>query len=138
MLEQILQACNNWFLIPGGIHLGEYTVEDGGLALPFLQDGQYFRVVGSVFNDGLHQYPATDLTNESFEGAVWALAVPKAVISLSEEVTAWETKNGAQTVGQFQSESFPTYSYTRATGKNGGAITWEDVFGSRLNRWRKL
>ena len=74
MLEQVLQHLNNWFLVPDGIHSGEFTVQDGGITLPFLQTGQYFRVVGSVFNDGLHQYPAKDMTEETFDGALWALA----------------------------------------------------------------
>ena len=75
MLEQVLQHLNNWFLVPDGIDTGEFIVQDGGITLPFLQTGQYFRVVGSVFNDGLHQYPAEDMTDETFDGAVWALAI---------------------------------------------------------------
>lgn len=55
-------------------------MQDGGITLPFLQEGQYFRVVGSVFNDGLYQYPTKDMIDEIFDGAVWALAVPKAVL----------------------------------------------------------
>lgn len=77
MLEEVLRHLNNWFLVPDGIHSGEFIVQDGRLTLPFLQDGQYFRVVGSVFNDGLHQYPANDMTGETFTGAVWVLAVQK-------------------------------------------------------------
>lgn len=92
MLEQVLQHLNNWFLVPGGIHAGEFTVQDGGITLPFLQTGQYFRVVGSVFNDGLHQYPEKDMTGETFDGVVWALAVPKSVISLADEIAAWNEK----------------------------------------------
>lgn len=68
MLEQVLQHLNNWFLVPDGIHTGKFTVQDGGITLPFLQTGQYFRVVGSVFNDGLHQYPAQDMVEETFDG----------------------------------------------------------------------
>ena len=82
MLEQVLRRLNNWFLLE--IHEGTFTVENGGVTLPFLQKGQYFRIVGSVFNDGLHQYPAEDLTDESFTGVVWALAVPKAVVTLAD------------------------------------------------------
>ena len=88
MLEEVLRHLNNWFLVPDGIHSGEFIVQDGRLTLPFLQDGQYFRVVGSVFNDGLHQYPANDMTGETFTGAVWVLAVPKAVIALADEIAA--------------------------------------------------
>ena len=137
MLEQVLQHLNNWFLVPDGIHSGEFTAQDGGITLPFLQTGQYFRVVGSVFNDGLHQYPATDMTNETFIGAVWALAVPKAVITLADEIAAWDEKNGAP--GPYTSESiFGQYSYTKATNSSGVAVGWQDVFRSRLNAWRRI
>ena len=119
MLEEVLQHLNNWFLVPDGIHTGEFTVQDGGITLPFLQEGQYFRVVGSVFNDGLYQYPAKDMSDEIFDGAVWVLAVPKAVIA-------------------FTSESFAGYSYSKATNASGMAVGWQDVFRSRLNAWRRI
>lgn len=137
MLEQVLQHINNWFLVPDGIHSGEFTVQDGRLTLPFLQTGQYFRIVGSVFNDGLHQYSEGGMINETFNGAVWALAIPKAVITLSEEITAWNEKNGAP--GPYTSESiFGQYSYTKATNASGAAVGWQDVFKSRLNAWRRI
>ena len=135
MLETVLQNLNNWFLVPDGVHAGEFTVHGGQLTLPFLQTGQYFRVVGSVFNDGLHQYPVADLTDETFTGSVWALAVPKAVIELAEEIDAWQTKNGDP--GPFTSESFGGYSYSKATNASGMAVGWQDVFKSRLNDWRR-
>ena len=139
MLEQVLMHLNNWFLVPGGIHEDAYTIKDGSIALPFLQNGQYFRICGSVFNDGLHRYPAADLTDEAFEGTVWALAVPQAVASLADEIDAWETKNGAAAVGPYQSESFGGYSYTKATdAQTGGAVTWQSAFRPRLNQWRKI
>ena len=139
MLEQVLMHLKNWFLVPGGIHEGTYTIEDGGIALPFLANGQYFRICGSVFNDGLHQYPATDLKAETFEGTVWALAVPQAVIDLAAEIEAWEKKNGDASVSPYQSESFGGYSYSKATDSaSGGAVTWQSAFRSRLSAWRKL
>ena len=136
MLETVLQNLNNWFLVPDGVHAGEFTVQSGQITLPFLQTGQYFRVVGSVFNDGLHQYPVADLTDETFTGSVWALAVPKAVIELAEEIDAWQTKNGDP--GPFTSESFGGYSYSKATNASGMAVGWQDVFKSRLNDWRRI
>lgn len=136
MLETVLQNLNNWFLVPDGVHAGEFTVQGGQLTLPFLQTGQYFRVVGSVFNDGLHQYPVADLTDETFTGSVWALAVPKAVIELAEEIDAWQTKNGDP--GPFTSESFGGYSYSKSTNASGMAVGWQDVFKSRLNDWRRI
>ena len=138
MLEQVLMHLKNWFLVPGGIHEGTYTIEDGGIALPFLANGQYFRICGSVFNDGLHQYPASDLKAETFEGTVWALAVPQAAIDLATEIESWQTKNGDASVSPYQSESFGGYSYSKATDSaSGGAVTWQSAFRSRLNAWRK-
>ena len=139
MLEQVLMHLKNWFLVPGGIHEGTYTIEDGGIALPFLENGQYFRIFGSVFNDGLHLYPASDLKAETFEGTVWALAVPQAVVELASEIEAWQKKNGDASVSPYQSESFGGYSYSKATDSaSGGAVTWQSAFRSRLNAWRKL
>ena len=139
MLEQVLMHLKNWFLVPGGIHEGTYTIEDGGITLPFLVNGQYFRICGSVFNDGLHQYPASDLKAETFDGTVWALAVPQAVIELAAEIEAWQTKNGDASVSPYRSESFGGYSYSKATDSaSGGAVTWQSAFRSRLSAWRKL
>ena len=139
MLEQVLMHLKNWFLVPGGIHEGTYTIEDGGITLPFLANGQYFRICGSVFNDGLHQYPASDLKAETFEGTVWALAVPQAVIELAAEIEEWQKKNGDASVSPYQSESFGGYQYSKATDSaSGGAVTWQSAFRSRMNAWRKL
>ncbi len=139
MLEQVLRHLNNWFLVE--IHEGTFTVENGSIALPFLLTNQYFRICGSVFNDGLHQYPAIDLTDETFAGTVWALAVPKAVVTLSEDIAAWEEKNGEAVSSPYTSESFGGYSYTKASGGKADttAVTgWQDAFRNQLNAWRKL
>lgn len=138
MLEQVLRHLNNWFLVE--IREGTFTVENGSITLPFLLTNQYFRICGSVFNDGLHQYPAVDLTDETFTGTVWVLAVPKAVVSLAEDIAAWEEKNGEAVASPYQSESFGGYSYTkRSSGNDGSALNgWQGAFKSRLNDWRKL
>lgn len=139
MLEQVLRHLNNWFLVE--IHEGTFTVENGSITLPFLLTNQYFRIVGSVFNDGLHKYPATDLTDETFAGTVWALAVPKAVVALAEDIATWEEKNGEAVLSPYTSESFGGYSYTKASGGKAdtNAVTgWQDAFRGRLNDWRKL
>lgn len=138
MLEQVLRHLNNWFLVD--IHEDTFTVEKGSIALPFLQNGQYFRICGSVFNDGLHQYPVIDLTDETFTGTVWALAVPKAVVTLSTDIAAWQEKNGEAAASPYQSESFGGYSYTkRSAGNDSGTLNgWQGAFKGRLNDWRKL
>lgn len=135
MLAKLLAELNNWFIVPDGIHHDIFTVEGGALALPFLQDGQYFRVLGSVFNDGLYQYPFADLIDETFEGTVWALAVPKAVVELSDNIAAWQEQNGSN--GPYTSESFDGYSYTKATTSKGKPLTWHEAFASDMKEWRK-
>ena len=139
MLEQVLMNIRNWFPVKGGIHSGTFTIKDGGITLPFLADGQYFRICGSVFNDGLHQYPASDLKAETFDGTVWALAVPQAVIDLAAEIESWQAKNGDASVSPYQSESFGGYSYSKATdAETGGAVTWQSAFKQQLSAWRKI
>lgn len=117
---------------------GEFKIENGSIELPFLLEGQYFRIVGSVFNDGVHQYPAQDLTDEVFCGAIWALALPPALINFAAEVEKWQAENGEKTKSPYQSESFGGYSYTAKTGENGKTFTWKDEFASELRKWRKI
>lgn len=136
MLEEILRHLNNWFVVPGGVHAGTFTAEGGGIVLPFLQNGQYFRIVGSLFNDGLYLYGGElQLTDETFTGSVWALAIPKALLSTVDEITAWTAKNGDG--GAYTSESFGGYSYSKATNSRGVAAGWQDVFAARLAPWKK-
>lgn len=132
MLETVLMYLNNWFAV--GRYDDTYTIEDSGITLPFLANGQYFRIVGSLFNDGVYQYPA-ELTDETFDGSVWALAIPKSLLSTVEEITAWTAKNGDG--GAYTSESFGGYSYSKATNSKGVAVGWRDVFAAQLAPWKK-
>ena len=139
MLEQVLMNIRNWFTVEGGIHSGTFSIKDGGITLPFLADGQYFRIIGSVFNDGLHQYPATDLVDEEFSGVILALAIPPAVVDLADEIQKWQEKNGEVASSPFSSESFGGYSYSKATDSvSGGAVTWQSAFKQQLSAWRKI
>ena len=139
MLEQVLMNIRNWFTVEGGIHSGTFSIKDGGITLPFLADGQYFRICGSVFNDGLHKYPASDLVDEKFSGAIWALAIPPAVVDLADEIQKWQGKNGEVASSPFSSESFGGYSYSKATdAETGGAVTWQSAFKRQLSAWRKI
>lgn len=139
MLEEVLGELHNWFV--ADTEEGDFTVSGGvlsGVPDGFLQDGQYLRVVGSVFNDGLHQWPSEGMVDETFHGEVWALAVPKEVQDLAEEVAAWSSSEAGK-AGPYVSESFGGYSYTKATNPSTGtAVQWQDVFRIRMNRWRKV
>lgn len=137
MLSELCKELNNWFCTKK--YFDTYTIEDGILVIPELQSGQYYRICGSVFNDGVHKYGEADLKDETFNGAVWAMAIPEEVIALSEEIDEWKAKyETAENMSPYQSESFGGYSYTKASGASGGTATWQDVFGSKLNNYRRI
>ena len=140
MLEEVLDYLNNWFECEA--REGQFSVSDNSMDLPCLQDGQYFRVDGSVFNDGLHQYPVSDMVNEEFKGTVTALAIPPAVVQVSKEIEAWQKKYGEASRSPYQSESFGGYSYSKGgtTGGTGDTSSggWKAAFKSQLKRWKKL
>lgn len=135
MLESVLMYLNNWFVV--SIEKDTFTIEGGGIELPILVSGQYFRIVGSLFNDGVYQYGDTlELTDETFDGEVWALAVPKLVLSTVTQIEEWQEKNGGK--GEYTSESFGGYSYSKATNSRGVAVGWQDVFAAQLAPYRKM
>lgn len=142
MLTELCQELRNWF--EREKHTGTFTIQDGNIAADFLVPGQYFRIMGSIFSDGVHLYPSEDLPDETFEGQVWALAIPPHIVVLSEEIDAWRAKyEGADSaaLSPFQSESFGGYSYSKGSGSSGGAsggVSWRNAFASKLNAWRKL
>ena len=136
MLTEICAEIRNHFC--QSKHFGEFIISGGSIApLDFLKDGQYFRIIGSTFNDGVHQYPAADLTDESFSGAVWAMSLPPDLIALAAEIKAYNESDAGK-ASPFTAESFGGYSYTKATDASGAPIGWKKVFASRLNKWRKL
>lgn len=143
MLTELCAELKNYFLRDRDkdIHYGQYVISDGSIDLPFLIDGQYFRIVGSVLNDGVYKYPTSNLTDEEFSGAVWAMAVPPSVIALSEEIDAWNEKNAEILASPFSAESFGGYSYSKASTYSGGesrVMSWQVQFASRLSKWRRL
>ena len=169
MLTQVCQYLRNWFeriKLFGDfvISSGQITYADGS-ALPLL-DGQYFRIVGSVFNDGVHKLaedtqqpvvsqgesseeepepdPLTVLHDESFSGAVWTMAVPPDFIALVNDIGNWCAANTQALNSPYQSESFAGYSYTLKSGGSGGSdgtgsgFGWQSQFAARLAPWRKI
>lgn len=136
MLEQILDFIHNYFVRK--VYRGKFNISDGTIDLDFLQSGQYFKIIGSIFNDGIYQYPPHDLVDETFAGEIWAMAVPPAVIALSNDIEKWQTEYGEKVLSPYQSESFGGYTYTKASSNSGDQIDWRTVFRSRLNRWRKI
>lgn len=145
MLTELCEYLKNWFCEDQDKHIGTITITGGEITarddLYLLGDkkieplpGQYFRVIGSVFSDGVHQYPDFDMQDETFKGAVWLMRVPPAVLTLAEDIAAWKAKYmtlDSQYMSPYNSESFAGYAYTKGDG-------WKAVFADRLSPWRKI
>lgn len=132
MLEEVLYAIKNDFAIRR--ECGTFTIRDGSIKVNWLLNGQYFRIIGSVLNDGIYRYPACELIDEEFTGQVVGLAIPPAVVRLAADVEEWHTKNP---VSDKVSESFGGYSYTRGS-VDGKVIGWNEVFADRINSFKKI
>lgn len=133
---------------------GKFEIINGNMDLNRygIQEGQYIRVVGSVFNDGVHQYPfrnnsrrvsarippENELVDEKFDGAIWVMAVPSSVVTQIEEINQWEATNQSTLNSPYQSESFGGYSYTLKAENAEGGLNWQTHFRRKLDRWRKV
>ena len=143
-ITDFCEELHNWFDVDR--IFGTFTISNGEIIVPngYLRNNQYFRIVGSVFNNGVYKYPTSGFTDETFVGAVWAMAVPPAALALFEEIKVWDEKYSQNEAANspFQSESFGGYSYSKgySSSVNGSdtTVSWQNQFKSRLNRWRKL
>lgn len=147
MLEKVMRFVNNRFDRDGdgiaiGSLYGEFQASGGTMAVPGLKDGQWFWIECSSLNDGLHQYPADDLEDETFEGRVVFLRVPRAFQELCADIEAWTAENAKALDGPYDSESFGGYSYNKARGGSQGNETaldgWKLHFAAELRPYRKL
>lgn len=134
MLENVLAYLRNDFAVHT-LEEQKWIIADGTMDVPGALSGQYVRIIGSVLNDGVYQYPLTGLTDETFTGTVQLLAIPKTVLALVDEIQAWVKKNQPTA---YTSESFAGYTYSKATNANGLAAGWQDVFRAQLAPYRKM
>lgn len=136
MLEKIIAYLNNDFRVSDDEpETHEWEIVGGTLTVPDVREGQYVRIFGSLFNDGVRKYPLTGLTDETFTGCVIPLAIPRVILTLAEEIETWSEKN-QPTV--FTSESFGGYAYSKATKANGTAAGWREVFADDLKPYKKM
>lgn len=149
-ITSLCREVHNWF--ERSRHSGTFSVSEGVIDLGSLaqsgeiQEGQYFRILGSVFNDGVHQYGDMQdvLDDETFEGIVAPMVIPKDFLALLDDINVWAEKYGAadsMAMSPFSSESFGGYSYSKGSSgsaSQGSGVGWQNVFAARLNRWRKL
>lgn len=146
----IFEVCSylkNWFDRNQPKYYGNVSIINGALSETYdLKVGQYFRIVDSTLNEGVYQYPTTALTDETFNGAIWGMALPKAFISLLDDIETWKTKYASAdsvAMSPFTSESVPgVYSYSKNSGGNDTTTdksgTWQGAFGARLAPYRKM
>lgn len=132
-LTDLCNEIKNWFDVSR--HYGEFEIKNGTIDLDFLSEGQFFRIIGSTFNDGVYQYSLNDLKDDKFDGAIWAMAVPPAVLELLDRINGYIEKYSSVIDSPYQSESFGGYSYSK---ENNGNVNWKSKFSSELNRWRKI
>ncbi len=147
MLTELCGYLRNWF--DHDRYIGKFEIVDGKISTNIsmtLLENQYIRIVGSLLNDGVYQYHADGiegLQDESFDGAVWSLAIPKAVVDLSAEIDAWKAKYEAvdsAAMSPFSSENISanSYGYTMSSAESVGKMNWQNFFAARLTQWRKI
>lgn len=151
MIDEVCAYLKNYFDYDMPKYFGTITIS-GGTLTDFedkLAQNQYFRIVGSVFNDGVYKYPANELTDETFSnGAIWAMALPPDFLAICKEIEDWNTAYaGADSamMSPYTSESLSgvsSYSKGSAGSLNADgtptANTWQGAFGARLKRWKKI
>ena len=146
MLTEICAYLHNWFCEDSDMIVGNIVIGDSEITVPnvVIQPGQYIRIIGSVFNDGVWQYGEATFRPETFDGAVWLMRIPQTVIQLATDIEDWQAKYGSvdsKAMSPFNSESFGGYSYSKSGGGSAGSSsvpTWQSVYASRLRRYRRL
>lgn len=149
MLTEVCDYVHNYFECL--THYGTFQISNGNIDLTRLvKNGQRFRVIGSALNDGIYTWDASgmiynddgdtvvSLVDETFTGSIVAMAVPTAFLKIVKDIVDWQEKNKAVVESPYQSESFGGYSYTKASGANSGGFTWQDMFRTRLNAYRRI
>ena len=153
MLTEICAYLKNYFDRDQPKFYGKFEIVDGVVTSLNDEDmgiisGQYFRIIGSVLNDGVWRYPEEQqpysLQDEKFEGAVWLMAVPPDLVQIAKEISEWQEKYGgidSQAMSPYTSESFGGYSYSKGQGTietGNGLSGWKSVFAGRLSRYKKI
>lgn len=148
MLTELCAELKNYFCMKGDRIFGDFTVTGGAITPSFsLQEGQYYRIVGSVFNDGVHRSDDVLTDETEFHGAIWLMRVPNEVIQLASDIEDWLKKYGdvdSAAMSPYISESFGGYSYTKSSGYNssganeGTGSSWQKTFAARLAPYRRI
>lgn len=142
MITAICDYINNDFPADSVTYGGTWVIVDGKLVLPssiIILKNQYFRIKGSVLNDGIHQNTEDlQLDDEEFTGYVIPLAIPKHFLKLVSEIEDYQKSDMAK-ASPYISESLGNYSYSKSVSSKGSPDnSWQTVFAPRLNQYRRL
>lgn len=143
-MADVMRYLNNYF--DKGYIDGKFEVSDDGVLSPTdgIVSGQYIAIEGSINHDGV--YPCTDgwlgydeeiPFGEEFQGRVWLLHPPASFVKLCRRISDFQ-KESEKVSGPYTSESFAGYSYSKATSKSGGAVTWQETFERELMPYRRM
>lgn len=143
MLTEICNYLKNWFCDEK--YIGYIQIVDGFLYCKNerinIEEGQYFRIIGSVSSDAVYQYGVDTVADQRFNGAVWLMRVPADLIALDAQIAAWMAKYGgadSEAMSPYNSESFAGYSYSKSSGQDGSSGSWETAYGPQLARYRRI
>lgn len=145
MLTEICAYLHNYFDYER--HYGDISIIGGLLFCDgkeiALEEGQYFALFRKRNPLGVFKQGET-IPDKTFDGAIWLMDVPKAILDADAFAATWMAKNGdAGSVANsaLNSESFKGYSYSKGTnkeGKAGSSIFDNAQFSAMLNPYRKL
>lgn len=139
MIYEVMKHLRNFFPVKGGSRGGDWVISDGVISLPFLKDGQFFLIEGSIFNNGVYCYNEDILQDEEFYGYITPLAPPSEFLKLVSDIEKYQKQEEERGYSPFVSESFGGYSYTRGiSSQNFAYVSWKEVFKGRLDTWRKM
>lgn len=142
IISEICAETKNYFVLQGDIVIGNFEISDGEIVPSVsLLDGQFYRIVGSVFNDGIHHSSDTLTDEPEFHGAVWLMRVPQDVVDCAERILAWTADHAGDISSPYTSESFGGYSYSRGANSDGTlGANWKNQaeFAGVLNKYRRI
>lgn len=142
VVYRTMKECRNFF--ETGYVKREFTITGGAISpAGIFPVGSYIAIEGSNFYSGVYRVMQggvlegipVDAFNDKFVGRVWFLRPPAGFLELCSQISEYIEKTPK---GAYQSESFGDYSYTRANGKNGGVLTWQENFGEELAQYRHM
>lgn len=117
---------------------GEFVIT--GNSLSPAPDAPFVAIKGSAYHNGVYSLLDGEMIDapdkdETFDGVVYPLRPPDDFLALCKDISAFDDKSP---VGAMQSETFGGYSYTRASGANGGVATWQNAYASRLIPFKRM